>query len=315
MSNRYLRLILLALLCLGLLAALASYLYINAEKYKQLLHLSVIGVIALLVLAFTFPVFNGFINIYMFQSLSVNLSYPEGFLLAAAATLANQLPLPGGILARGMYLKKKHGLSYTQYFGSQLALFLCAFAINGFLGLGVLIVAFLSTGSVPPPILLIAFTMMAATILVLWLPLERITIPAALRRWTQQALQGWTLFSHYPVVLLKLIGLEIITTVLLAMRYWVAFHMLSQNVTMGQVLLFSCASILTQLISFLPGGLGVREAIVGGIALVLGFDFAVSVAAVGLDRLVSTVVVVLVGGISTVILGRIISETPFESGV
>ena len=86
--------------------------------------------------------------------------------------------------------------------------------------------------------------------------------------------------------------------------------MLSQNVTFGDVMLFSAASILTQLVSIAPGGLGVREAIVGAVASALGFDMGMSLVAVGLDRLISTLAILLIGGLSAIILGKQISDLP-----
>jgi len=94
----------------------------------------------------------------------------------------------------------------------------------------------------------------------------------------------------------------------LAIRYWLAFHMLSQDVSVADVILFSSASVLTQLVSVAPGGLGVTEAIVGAIASAIGFDLGVSIVSVGLDRLVSTFVILLVGGISTIILSKQVSN-------
>jgi uncharacterized protein (TIRG00374 family) len=95
----------------------------------------------------------------------------------------------------------------------------------------------------------------------------------------------------------------------LAARYWLAFRMLSQQLTFGEVVLLSSSSVLTQMAGFAPGGLGVREAIVGAVASALGFDLAVSMVAVSLDRLISTVVILIIGGVSTVILGKQISDS------
>jgi uncharacterized protein (TIRG00374 family) len=80
--------------------------------------------------------------------------------------------------------------------------------------------------------------------------------------------------------------------------------MLSQDATVPQALLFSGASILTHLVTFLPGGFGLREAIGTAIASAQGFGLPASVAAVSLDRLVSTITVVVLGGISTFVLGK-----------
>ena len=302
----------LSLVSVGIIAGFLYYLYANADKYRQLLHISLLDVLALLALTLAFPVINGLINTYMFRNMGANLSHSEGIYLAAAATLANQLPLPGAIVARGIYLKRQHGLSYTGYFSSQLALFVCTMAIDGFIGLAILLDWLVLKSTVVSPVLLLAFGGMAACLLIFWLPWGRIPVPATLRKWTDQALEGWMLFRRDPLLLTKLLVLEVVEIFLLAMRYWLAFHMLSQNVSWGQVLLFASASILTQLISFAPGGLGVRELIVGAIAVTLGFDLPVSMAAVGLDRLVMTLTIVVVGWISTIILGKKISDAPLK---
>jgi uncharacterized membrane protein YbhN (UPF0104 family) len=306
-KKRNVRSILLSIFTLGIIAIFIYYLRTNSEKYLNLLRLSPTAVFLLLCLALTSPFLNGAINVIMFRSLGANLSYREGFLLAAVSTLANQLPVSGGIVTKGVYLKHKHAVSYTKYISSLLALFFCTTAVYGLLGL-IILLQWTFIKNIPVPSLLwIGFGGMASTLLVFLLPVERLYIPNAMLKWVQQALEGWSLISNNPLLILKLLGVQTIMMVLLAIRYWMAFNMLSQNVTISQALLFSSATILTNLVSFAPGGLGVREAIVGGIALSLGFDPGTGVVAVGLDRLVSTIMIILTGWISSIILGREIS--------
>jgi uncharacterized membrane protein YbhN (UPF0104 family) len=306
-KKRNIRSILLWIFTLGIIAIFIYYLRTNSEKYLNLLHLSPAAVFLLLCLALTSPFLNGAINIIMFRSLGADLSYREGILLAAVSTLANQLPVSGGIITKGVYLKYKFAISYTKYISSLLALFFCTTAVYGLLGL-IILFQWTFIKHIPIPLLLwIGFGGMASTLLVFLLPVERLYIPNAMLRWVQQALGGWSLISNNPLLILKLLGIQTIMMLLLAIRYWLAFNMLSQNVTISQVLLFSSATILTNLVSFAPGGLGVREAIVGAIALSLGFDPGTSVVAVGLDRLVSTIMIMLTGWISSIVLGREIS--------
>jgi uncharacterized membrane protein YbhN (UPF0104 family) len=312
-KTRHIRPIIVTIIGLAIVVGFVWYLYKNVDKYLQLLNLSIPGLVMLFLLSLAFPVINGLMNTYMFRGLGANLSHREGFLLTAAATLANQLPLPAGMITRGVYLKRQYGLSYTGYFSSQLALFICIVAIDGFIGLGILLDWLFFKNASVSLVLPAAYGLMVASIFIFWLPLEHIRMPAAIRKWTDQALEGWMLFKKKPVLLWKLLGLQTIETLLLAIRYWLAFHMLSQNETVTQTLLFATASILTQLVNILPGGLGVREALVGGVSSALGFDAGVSVVAVGLDRLVSTVGIVLVGWISTVLLGKQISDVSMKS--
>jgi uncharacterized membrane protein YbhN (UPF0104 family) len=313
MKNPRFRSAILSLVTLGVISAFVYYLDINADKFLNLLRVSPLPVIFILLLSLTTPFLNGLINTYMCRALDADLSIREGFLLAAVSTLANQLPVSGGIVTKGVYLKHKHGLAYTKFLSAMLAILFCTFAVYGLLGLGILLYWVLFKSAAIAPVLFIGFGGMAACLVIFWLPLERIRIPDFLLKWVRHALEGWLLISKNPLLILKLLTIQTSMMLVLALRYWLAFHMLSQNVTISQVILFSCATILTNLVSFAPGGFGVREAIVGGIATALGFDFGVSVIAVGLDRLISMVMIILIGWTSTIILGKQISETSVKT--
>lgn len=309
MKSSYWRRLILSVVSLGLVAVFACYLYINADKYMNLLQISLLFVILSMIFTAASLFISGIINIYLFQSLGAEPSTRDAFFLTAASTLANQLPIFGGIMTKGFYLKRKYSLSYTKFFSANLALFFCFIAVNGLIGIIILLYWILFENIVVSPLLLIGFGFMAACLLVFWLPVERIKMLYKIRTWLDQSLDGWRLIGKNPVLIGKLVALQTSLMLVLAIRYWIAFHMLSQDISVSEAVLFSSVSVLTQLVSIAPGGLGVTEAIVGGVALLLGFDMGVSVIAVGLDRLISIVIVFLLGGISTVALGRQISES------
>ncbi len=289
---------------LTLLGGIIYYMWANAGELVEYLHLSTAGIVALLLLSLASPLINGLTNALLFERLGARVSYYEGILLAASTSLANQLPIPGGILAKGMYLKRRHDLSYLVYFSAMLALFFCSVTVNGMIGAGVLVYWLLVRRIEVPVVLMAGFAAMTALALVFIIPWSRLRLPLRVQGWVDQTLEGWKLISSDPCLLAKLLGLQTGLMLILALRYWLAFHMLSQEMTAGQVLLMSSASILTQLASFAPGGLGVQEAIVGAIASTLGFDLSISVAAVEVDRVPSTLVILLLGWIGTVLLGR-----------
>ena len=289
------------------------YLYVNSDQYLELLQLSPFGLVMLSIIPLASPLINGAINAYLFQCLGADISYQNGILLASVSSLANQLPISGGVISKAFYLKYKYNLSYTRYVSASLALFVCFIAVNGLIGTSILLYwSFVKNMMISRP-LLAGFVAMTVFILVLWLPIYRIRAPKKIHQRILQAVEGWTLIGSNLVLVLKLVGLQTGLMLLLAVRYWLTFHMLSQDVGLGEVVLISSASVLTQLASFAPGGLGVREAIVGAVASALGFDMGVSVVAVGLDRLVSTVVILIVGGIGTVIMGKQLSDISSKS--
>jgi uncharacterized membrane protein YbhN (UPF0104 family) len=306
--SKGLRNIFLSLMGLVILAVIVYYLYVNAKDYFHLLQVSPTKLAIIGLLAVAVPAGNGFINLYLFQTLRVNLSLRESVYLAASTTLANQLPFPGGMISRGLYLKHRHGLSYASYLSASLALFFCMLSASGFIGLAILGYWFLfKTVSVPLP-LTIGFACMAAGVLVFWAPFARMKLPGKIGAWTGQAVEGWTMISHNPRLLYRLVGLQTILMLTFAVRQWLAFQMLSQNIAIDQAILLASGIVLTQVVNFAPGGLGVTEVIVGGIASALGFDFTVSIAAIELDRLASTLVIVLTGLFGTIMLGKEISK-------
>jgi len=300
--------ILLSVITFGLITGFFYYLYLHKDKYLEILHLSAIRVTLLFLLSLAFPLISGIINTILFRRLGAKISYRDGYHLTAASTLANQLPVSGGIISKGIYLKNRYAIPYTKLLSAMLALFFCFIGTNGLIGLAILFYWIFFTRIIVSPVLLSGFGAMAACLFVFWLPVHRIKFPERILIRINQAIEGWMLLSRSPRLLMKLLGLQGNLLILLAARYWLAFQMLSQDVSLSEALLFATASILTQLVSIAPGGLGVREAIVTAIALTLGFDAGVSVAAVGLDRLISTLVILLTGITSMVILGKQISD-------
>lgn len=309
MRNQKLRSIITSVIGVAVVLFFVYYLYANANRYVGLLNLSIPAIVALLLLDIPFPVLNGMQNTLLYRSLGTpDFSYRDGILIAAASTLANQLPLPGGILSKGFYLKQKHNLPYSTFATSTVALFVCFVFLEGFIGLVTLAYLRFIRAMALSPVLWIGFAAMAGCILILWLPLDRLRLPGSLQDRIRLALDGWMILSRDPAMVMKSLGLQVIFVLLLALRYRLALSMLSQPVSFSLALLMANASVLTQLVSLAPGGLGVREAIVSAVAVTFGLDVAVTVAAVSLDRLIATIMIFLVGGMSAVLLGREITD-------
>lgn len=313
MKSSYWRSIILSTISAGMVAGFFYYVYINADKYRALLRLSIPDVTSLFILSLLFPVLGGISNAHLFRSMGADISYQDGIFLAAASTLANQLPISGGIVSKGVYLKRKHDISYAKFFSATAALFFCYLSVNGLIGISILLYRAAFQNFPIPPVLLIGFSLMAACLSVFLLPVQRIKIPEKIRAIIYQSIEGWTLLNKKTALLFQLIVMQMTMMALLAARYWLAFRMLSQSITFEQAMLFSTASLLTQLVSIAPGGLGVREAIVGTVASALGFETGASIVAVGLDRLISTLGILLAGGIGIVVLGKKISEPVSET--
>jgi len=259
------------------------------------------------------------INYTFYRGFGVFVTFNESIGLAAINTLANQLPFAGGLVAKGVYLKQRHKLAYTYFLSSTAALFVLFVAVNGIVGVVVITYwAFVNNINVPI-FLLLGFLGMAATLVILWFPFDKgiLLDKGVLRgKWGKrlaQLMEGWQVLGQNQRLVQKLIVLQLLMVLIFAGRFWVAFHMLSQDVTIAQCILFAAASILTQLVSITPGALGIRELIVAGVASILGFDIGVSIVAVGIDRLVATSVIIVMGSIYTYVLSKNAVNVPEET--
>ncbi|MEA3375495.1 MAG: lysylphosphatidylglycerol synthase transmembrane domain-containing protein [Chloroflexota bacterium] len=286
----------------------ATYLWGNIERYEELLDFSFVTLLSLASLAFASALTNGAINYVFYRALGVFLGFNESVGVAAVNTLANQLPLSGGLVAKGVYLKRRHQLAYTQFLSATTALYVCFVGVNGAIGLAVLAGWVLIGGTNVPLSLALGFCAMAGSLVALWVPVDAISLPGAVGRRLAQLAEGWSVLSENVSLVGFMTGLQFVGTLLFAVRLSIGFHALSQDATYAQCLLFSSATVLTRLVSIAPGGLGVREGIVAGLASVLGFEAGVSAVAVGLDRLVATAVIIALGTVYSYVLGKKVAE-------
>lgn len=261
------------------------YIYANFSKLHYLLNISVCSLILILVFSIIIIIGRGLTNCVIYRLSKVNLSLIEGSGVAIINTLGNLLPFSGGMIAKGMYLKTRHNLSYGHYFPATVTLFITFLGVNGLLGLlslGYLTKGFQENTSL---ILLVAFAMMLIGTLTIWIPFPVNIFPRKWQELLQKIKQGWQGLGKNQTAFLLICSLEIILVGVLAARLYLIFQMFSQDVGYIQCLLFSAVSILTRFVTIAPGGVGVREAIVGGAGQILGYEFGISALAVMVDRI------------------------------
>lgn len=300
----------LTLIAVGLFG---GYLYQNADRYQQLLNLSADSLLAMVGLSILLISINGLLNYFQYRELDVPLTINEGIGLASVNTLANQLPFAGGLVAKAVYLRQRYVLAYTRFLGATLALYVCFVAANGLVGIIILTYLYLVYDIPLSPLFLLGFSGMILSTAILWLPINANSISGKWGQRLSQLLSGWQIFKQNWLLLGKLVALQLVMALIFAVRLDLAFGVLSQDVNLVYCILFSSATILSRLISIAPGGLIIREGIIAAIAAVLDFDVGITVVAVGIDRLVSTSVIILMGSIYTYLLSKKAVNIPEET--
>lgn len=94
-----------------------------------------------------------------------------------------------------------------------------------------------------------------------------------------------------------LLGVEVLAVAVAAMRYLLVLHGLGLEADIEQAVALTVAGVLASALGFVPGGLGLREALAGLIAGLVGLPVATGVLAAAVDRLVGLpVLAVLAAG-------------------
>lgn len=282
----------------------------NVDRLVKLFQLSYDRLLLLAFLALISSLFNGWVNHLLYTYLGLNIPFLSSYGLATVNTLANQLPLSGGLFAKGIYLKRKFDLPYTKYFSATIALFIVFLATNGTIGLTLLNVFHWSMGTPSPFLINFGFGLMITSIFLLWIPLQIAILPEKWRGYLRKMNEGWLVLKKNQILLISLIGVQLLAILTMGLRFWLAFRFFAQEMSFHLCILYASATILTRLVSIIPGGIGVREGIVAGMAAVFGFEPGVSVIAIGLDRLVSTIVVAILGTGFTYLFSKQLIQRP-----
>lgn len=302
------------LIILIVLVSYGIFIQQNTGRFQRLLNLSLDSFLVLLVLILCSITARGLINYHLYKGLEIPIPFFKSLGLATINTLGNQLPFSGGLVAKGIYLKKRYELSYTTFLSATVSLFLGFMTANGIIGLITLLSLSFFQQINPNGVLVFGFTMMTLSISMQWIKINYDFLPEKWKRYMKQLMDGWQVFRKNIGLWMILICLQIVSTFLTAGRFWVSFRFLSQDIPLTHCLLFSAATILTQLISIAPGGIGVREGIVAGIAAIMGVDPGISAIAVGIDRLLATSIIVITGSAFSYILSKDALEVSVKEG-
>lgn len=197
--------------------------------------------------------------------------------LTVLATLANLLPLPGGVVVRTQALRNR-GSTYKRALSANLAAGL-AWIGCGAAAVGALLVPrsgerLLATG------LLIGGAALLAAVAVLL----RRADPAGAR-------------SHFA----RLLVIETGIVTVCAVRLWLAFTLIGLSAEPAQAVAISGSVIVAAAIGIFPAGLGLREALAGGIGVAVAVPATQAVAATAADRVAAQLGLALIAGVLAVL--------------
>jgi uncharacterized protein (TIRG00374 family) len=275
-----------------------------AELLRQLAGVSAAGwlvllVLSLVVLAALSSVFQAMISV-----VGVQLPFVAAFDYSAMNTFFNTvLPMKGGVVVRGLYLKQRYGVTWGSY--------LFVLATGQLFQLGLLatiaIVIFLA-GRVPLhipdlPVDTIAIALLVAlavAALATWLRRELVV------EYTHKVARGLSLWIEDLPRLLRFVAATLAFHGLSALRLWLSFSLVGHTLSLTEICVLYAALAAGLSWAVTPGNLGVKEAAIVLLALILGIDKETALAASIVDRIASLTITLSIGGLSAY---RVSSDT------
>jgi uncharacterized membrane protein YbhN (UPF0104 family) len=278
-------------------AAVVLHVRGEGDVFARLLAVSP-GAVALMVLAWLLlSIPRGLIRKVMVAQLGTRLRFVDWYGLSMVTNLLGLVtPARGDAILAGAYLKRRYSLPVSRFLGTVYANAVLLAIVLSVEGLIALLAIERSQGLSSPVVwIAVAVPGLAAGLLGIGSP--------GMVRWRgwlgdrlRAALGGWEAIRQNSRALAASGLLTFLGTVCFTFWTWTAFRALHLDVGFAALVLTSVVGQLAAYVNLTPGNLGIREALLGFTTGALGIGFAEGVAVTLLQRAVSTVLFLVVGG-------------------
>jgi len=262
-----------------------------------------------MVLASAFFLLSQVIAGYIFKLLvsvfDVHLQFKEWFGLVAIRSFGNYLPLSTGVALSATYLKINKNLKLSSFasFFSTITIF--TVFTNSILALTILLWTFLFKKTFPPIILSIFVFLFLFCLMILILPLPKLKETGKISKFINNIHGGWLLIKSRKKLLIKVMTLQTIYVLCLALQLHLIFDDLNYTISILQSLLIILLSSMIRLTTIFPGNLGLRESIIAFMGKELGYPIGAGFIASAIGRIICLVWIFFFGIIfSFILLGK-----------
>ena len=227
---------------------------------------------------------------------NVRMSFLTATSYSAMSNFFNTiLPMKGGLWVRGLYLKRRFGVTWGSYLFIMTTGQLIQITMLGSIAAG-----FYLTGRLPlqphelPGGMILILGILATFLVLVSATLQRTRVVAfvdkvanGIKIWVENPL----LFARFLVEILALHALA-------AFNLWLAFYYVGTSLSTTEISILYTVIAAGLSWTITPGNLGVKEAAVVLLAVILGIDAETALAASIVDRIASLFVTIVVGGYS-----------------
>ncbi len=248
-----------------------------------------------------------------------DLQANEWFGLAACNAMYNYLA-PGrpGIVARALYLKRVHRLSYAHFSAVFAGSNVLALLVAGLIGTGA--AGAMALAGAPGRwkllgvfVVLFSVSVGGACLLALSTKVVEYVPIAALRKVLVRAAEGITLYLKEKEALVKVACCRVLNVALAATGFYVSCRALGLVVTPVQAVAVQCMGTFAILLPLTPAALGIREGVVSYAAHLMGLPPQTAMLAALVQRGASVVVTFSLGLLFSYVLLKDWDSSPLDS--
>lgn len=245
-----------------------AYLYNNPQIISQLALVNWIYIVIIMFIYLFVFFLEGIFVLISLKIFNKEILIKESFFLSIVSRIGNYLlPMRAGAIFRATYLKKKYNFEYTKFLSTLYGYYIIFFLLNSFIGVSVLIIRYLDIKVLSISLLLFFSSIILAMLFLIFVRVswskyiksDRGLISKILSM-IDKFVKGWTLIvrdkRHFLMLLLIALG-NILLNILIV---YIEFISVGKTIDFVGVVIYTCISGLSLLISITPGSLGIREA-------------------------------------------------------
>lgn len=301
-------------LALALLVALALYARDRPEILRSLLEVSALDLALLAAAWLLLSLPRSLIRKLMARRLGAELRFVDWYGLGMVSNLiALVVPARGDYLLSAAYLKRRYGLAISHFASMVYGNAVVMAGILGVEGCLVLLAMGVVHGRWSGPVLAFMGALVLAAAAAAMLSTRLVPGRGWLGRRLRTAIAGWQWIRDDRPLLLSVTALMAASTVIFAAWMYLGYRALGFEVRLLPVVFAGLVSQASFFVNLTPGNLGVREALVAFASEVMGLGFAEGAAVTLLQRALSSLIFLLLGGgFGAVLFRELLASRPPE---
>ena len=293
--KKYLKIIISYVLLFLIVGAFVYFLFEKRDELVRLKNISALSIGLMVVFSLLSRGVNAYLSEKLLKAFDIKLSFKEWFGLGCVANMTNYfLPMRSGIGTRAIYLKNKYNFAYSKFLAAYTGLYVFSYFVTALFGILLLIFLYPSKGTFYPPIMIVFLAVFigAGFFMLSWKFLGKKKFKFDV---VERIFESLNFFRKEKKLLLILLGLNLISVIMLALRFFVAFHAIKVMPSMSGMIILAIVINFAFILSLTPSNMGIKESIMTIVAGMIGLTTVDGALAAVVDSGVNFIITFVLG--------------------